>query len=417
MTDVWTRVYRVFDPLRPPVGELERFYADRPVSIADQIAEAIRMSHGDIKLVLTGQKGSGKTTELIRVVGALKDEFFPVWLDVESRLNILNVNHLEILIGATAMMYKTADEKGIVLDRGPLDRITETINKVTRKRGASLDLSTPKLLEMAVGALKLGLSWETVREINVEPEVSDILASISESIACLQERTGYLPLWIVDGLDKVEFEIAKRIFAESSLLAQPPCSVIYTVPFALFHSPQFHVATGFFSATASREVPNVLLFTRDEGASVKEGYDFFQELVNKRLEMGQAEGFIESQALKWLIHKSGGVVRELIYLVQEADQEARHRRIERIDATCAQRAIERYKRQKIKGLDSKWLSFLCRVYKEKPTLLPSEGISEDIRSELQAALYILYYEDGGQWYWTHPVLEDFLKEQCPKENP
>jgi len=215
MADIWTRVYRVFESLRPPpVEELERFYAERQVPIAHEIAEAIRMSQGDVKVVLTGQKGSGKTTELMWVAQKLKEEFFPVWLDVESRLNIFNVNHLEVLIGATATMFKTAEEKGITLDKTPLDRITETINKVTRKRGLSLELS----------------------------------------------------------------------------------------------------------------------------------------------------------------------------------------------------------REKIKGLDPERLRFLCRIYEEKPPVLPSEGIREEVRSELQAALYILYYEDGGQWYWTHPVLEDFLEEQCPKKS-
>jgi len=54
MPDIWTRVSRVFEPLRPAVAELERFYAERQAPIADQIAEAVRMSQDGIKLVLTG---------------------------------------------------------------------------------------------------------------------------------------------------------------------------------------------------------------------------------------------------------------------------------------------------------------------------------------------------------------------------
>jgi len=125
---------------------------------------------------------------------------------------------------------------------------------------------------------------------------------------------------------------------------------------------------------------------------------------------------VDEHPLRPLVQKSGGIVSEFIYLVQYADMEARRLRIDRIDLACALRAIERYKREKIKGLDSERLRFLCRIYAEKPSVLPSEGIREEVRSELQATLYILYYEDGGQWYWTHPVLEDFLKEQCPQKN-
>lgn len=168
MPDIWTRIYRIFEPLRPPPeGTLERFYVERQLPIADHIVEAIQMSQGDVKVVLTGQMGSGKTTELRWAAQKLEQEFLPVWLDVQSHLDIFNVNHLEILIAATATMYKTVEDKGITLNTAPLDRITETINKVTRKRNLILDLSTPKLLEMVGGSFKLGLNWETARDINV----------------------------------------------------------------------------------------------------------------------------------------------------------------------------------------------------------------------------------------------------------
>ncbi|MBI3988399.1 MAG: hypothetical protein HY347_02150 [candidate division NC10 bacterium] len=416
MIDIWTRVYRAFDPLMPlKEADLETLYAERNVSIASDISDSIRMSESAVKVVLTGQRGSGKTTELRRVTRELKDEFFPAWLDVESRLDLFNINHLEVLIGTTVTMYKTAEEKGITLDTASLDRITETIQKVTRKRNLSIDLSAPKLLEMAVGTFKLGLNWETAKDINVEPEVSDILAHISESVAQIQATTGYLPLWIVDGLDKVEFDMAKKIFAESSLLARPPCPIIYTVPFALSHSPQFEIVKTVFSGDVCRELPNVLLFTR-EGERVEDGFRFFEDLVAKRLQAAQAEGFIESQALRALIQKSGGVVRELIYLVRYGVQEAKRRKIERIDLVSALAAIDRFKKEKVRGLDSERLTLLCQIYRDRPQVLPSEGIREEVRSELQATLYILYYEDGGQWYWTHPVLEDFLEAQCPKKN-
>lgn len=120
--------------------------------------------------------------------------------------------------------------------------------------------------------------------------------------------------------------------------------------------------TGFFFATASREVPNVLLFTRD-GTPVEEDCQFFEGVVNKRLKIADAEGFIEPQALRALIQKSGGVIREFIYLVQYADMEARRLR------------IERYKREKIKGLDSERLRFLFYMEVNGTGPIPSSRTS------------------------------------------
>jgi len=73
--------------------------------------------------------------------------------------------------------------------------------------------------------------------------------------------------------------------------------------------------------------------------------------------------------------------------------------------------IERVRREKIRGLTKERLDILCQIYKESPSVLPSE-IREGLHFELLQNLYILYYENKEPWYFIHPVLESFIKTQC-----
>lgn len=409
-------LYRTFNPLKPLKGEdLECLYVPRETPIASNFSDTIRMSGGEIKAVITGQPGSGKSTELSKVARLLEKDFFVVQLDAETRLDIFNVNHLEVLIGAVATMYKATEDKSIHINQRPLEKITETLNNVTKKRGFSLGLETSKLLQMVGITFKFGLDWERVQEISIEPEISDILSCIDESINEVKEATGYLPLWIIDGLDKIEFDMAKRIFAESRLLVYPNCPIIYSSPFALFHSPNFQRVRNYFSSTASCEIPNIPLLERETGKSIKENYEFFYKIMDLRLKkVGvKRREFIEDKALELFIQSCGGVVREFIYLIQYAIQELQQRKMNKINSNIAEYVIERVRKEKIRGLTKERLDILCQIYKEKPSVLPSE-IKEGLHFELLQNLYILYYENREPWYFIHPILESFIKTQCPK---
>ena len=417
--NMWSRLWQAFDPLFKfrDIARIEYIYVPREVPIASSLAQQIETIGRDAKAVLTGQRGSGKSTELGKVFQILDEKYFVVWLDAETTMDLFNVNHLEILIGATAAMYKTAKDKGIELDEGPLNRIANSLNRVIQRRVKDIEFSAPKLIQMIGVSFRFGLSSETVKEIDVEPEVSEILGYIEEAIEEVNNKTGYLPLWIIDGLDRIdELNIAQRIFAESRLLAKPSCPIIYTIPFELFHSPHFQRVRFHFSVT--REIPNLTLFDRESGKfspnNFPKSYNFLKEIAHRRLSWANTPDLIDEQALELLIEGCGGVIREFIYLVQYALGEAQSQDKVRVDITDAERAIERTRREKIKGLREEAIKVLCRIYQEKPDILPSIDIKESLLSELIQNLYILYYEDGGQWYWIHPILKEFLNEKCKK---
>lgn len=48
-------------------------------------------------MLVTGHRGSGKSSELARLAEAMAPDFFVVWLDVEKNTDIFSVNHIEVL--------------------------------------------------------------------------------------------------------------------------------------------------------------------------------------------------------------------------------------------------------------------------------------------------------------------------------
>ncbi len=95
-------VYRVCNPDKPLPPDDERYVdltENRGVKqIAKTVTRRIRRSEAGarIKLLFTGHRGSGKTTELLRLQQELEDnQFFIIYMDVEELLDLGSLNYLD----------------------------------------------------------------------------------------------------------------------------------------------------------------------------------------------------------------------------------------------------------------------------------------------------------------------------------
>jgi len=105
--ELWTKTFRIFDPLKPLAGEeLRELYVGRKGAFAPWLADHIRLSETPFKVVVSGQLGNGKSTKLAKAEELLKEEYFTARLEVERLFDIHNVNHVEVLIGIGALLYK-----------------------------------------------------------------------------------------------------------------------------------------------------------------------------------------------------------------------------------------------------------------------------------------------------------------------
>ena len=157
--------------------------------------------------------------------------------------------------------------------------------------------------------------------------------------------------------------------------------------------------------TKSYLLPNVKLFDRTSDTQTdSEGYAILRKVVAKRMKsIGQTpDAVFEPEALNLLIFKSGGVMRDFIWLALDAMSAAKILGLDKVNTDAAQKAINDRASQLAFRLTETRVEELRKVRKNK---LPS-GSPES--RELLHGLFIVAYRNQTTWFDAHPLLWEEL---------
>ena len=88
----------LFDPRRSlENGELDTYYVSRPHAPLSEMETYLRFNDHPVKVLFSGHRGSGKSTELRRLAKDLDSEFFVVQIPVAQTLNFSDLNYTDIV--------------------------------------------------------------------------------------------------------------------------------------------------------------------------------------------------------------------------------------------------------------------------------------------------------------------------------
>jgi len=375
----------------------------------------------------TGHRGSGKSSLLFRLLEHFKDDYFVVYFDIEHNLDSRKTNQIDLLYLMGVTIFQVAEQEGVKPEPKNLEELAASIYTVTMNKadaekealniaelvkgvvcfGASMlgGKVAEKLAEVFLKPFTLssGVNEEVARKREIEPQVQHIINNVNLIIADVQTRANKPVLVVVDGLDKLQrSEQAKLIFLESRALTGPVCHIIYTVPMLIFNSLEFGQSE---EECKSYLLPNVKLYEKTSDQQTYErGYEAMRKVVSKRLQsLGlQSDDIFEPDVLDLLILKSGGVMRQLISLVQGACTAAELMELDKVNSDAAQKAIDNRASQLARRLTTAMIKELRDVRKEKR---PS-GTPES--SELLHGLLIVAYRNRTTWFDAHPLIWDEL---------
>ena len=339
--------------------EFERYYVpiyarpDGPAGpdLVAEIATAIDFTAGDSVQLLSGYRGAGKTTELLRLKRELDhDVYFPVYFDVEDYFNT------ELPLEAGTFL--------VALAAGFVDNLQE------------------------VDGLKQKL-YDRIRtffqRLNIDAEVS---ASISGGPASLDLRATLRDDESFRAQVKKALESNRKTFKEE------------------MHAFFNDLAN---SLPGNRDgdiwpVLNVKVRERS-GEDCREGIDLLRQVLAKRAPDGDVERLLGTEVER-VIRASGGLFRELFRMVSGLllKNGPLPVRPEDIDQ------VERQQRsQAVAGLTQEQWEILRQVKDTQQLIVPRELTSE--AWTLQALGYVLCYRNGTvDWYGVHPLLESLLDE-------
>ena len=372
----------------------------------DLIASEISLSVQATSQLLTGPRGSGKTTELNRLVSRLRDDGMSVvFVNVEQYLStereIGLIDFLAAVAVGVAEQTSTDDERP-----GVLDKLWALFKRLRPDIEATV--KTP-VLDVKLGArLKEDDSFIYRLREQIDPMVGPFVVEIHKF---LHERLpavdGYFPVLVVDSIEKIRgdrkvMESVRRLFAErTSALLLPFAHSVYTVP------PYLSALEGGVISQFNGGVRLVGMTRVDQatGEPAGKGADLMVEVINRR--QPNWEALLGDTDLRVLVGKSGGHLRILFLLLEQLIVlTASTGSVMPVPATLRADA-EAQVRRDYDNLTAEDAALLTRLHTEQHDFRVSEDEQERFARLLDAGT-ILTHLNGKLWYAVHPLARDAL---------
>ena len=401
-------------PYYQPLYELEG--CDDPVELLQRIIE---FSEGESIQFFSGFRGSGKSTELLRLKQCLEPEGYIVFysdvLDYINPAQPIDITDLLIVIaGAFSDAAEKFDDSITLKNESYWGRLwhylnTTAVNVDEMKLTAIKDVVEFKLALKDVPTFRQKLQ-ETMaaRLFEFEWQVRKFFEDYVKAIRA--SHPGKQIVFLVDQLEQIRGSLfnerdviasVERIFSlHMERLNLPYVHVIYTVPpWLKFVQPATQVVI----------LHSVRQWNRDAARSPHgPGDQCLLELVKKRF--GE-DGFLrffgsEDRALRF-VRLSGGNVRDLLRLIFESIRRAQSLPLTDEVMQTAEITV-RSSFLPIAANDALWLNGISETHDSGLPDTTSESVSRFTRF-LDTHL-VLYLRNGEEWYDVHPLIREEVSE-------
>jgi hypothetical protein len=414
LVDYWVDTDAARDPMRGVRQNLRDLLEDRD----------------DCKILFYGHSGSGKSTELNKLVAELGQRVFVVGFSVREEMSLMDVTSEDIILVLVERLAAAALDAGLVIDQDALTDVYRWFDKVsdeclesdarTGAIEAGVQARTPSLLDVVklFGGFKAEVRYEAsnkhTRAAYIRNKPGDLLAHANRLVNAV--RHGLRPdqrlLFIVEDLDKVDIATARKVFIEKpNILTGLTAGIVYTIPIFTFHSPDARILKTHFHQDVSLPMIKV---AGPQGQRA-EGFEVVREIVVRRL----GEHALEPEALDLLIEKTGGVLQHAFEVIVGATLLR--------DATVPL-GIEQI-RYSLQRRQSEFLTEITLPYEPVPGLehreqlydrlreclenqregKPSRPSGEAIDQVLLSSCALVEY-NGERWLGVHPLVQEILSQ-------
>ena len=383
--------------------------------------------------LFVGYKGCGKSTELNHLQMDISHQFLVLNYSVQKELDPVHLNYIELFIVTMEKLFAVAEEKRLPIRQELLDSIqhwmaSEEVEEIREKYNISVEgevgaegkIGIPYLKSFFAKFRATAKSSRQLKETlkrNIEPKLSDLIEhcnNLIREISFNLEDIGLKDMVIIiEDLDKIPLSRAEQLFFNyTNQLTQLQANVIFTFPIALYYHVRFNDIKNYFSDPY--ELPMIKIKNRN-GSENEVGMQVMRDIVAARMDSGNL--FENDHLLDRLIYKSGGCIRDLFLMIQEAAESALDVEREAIANDDVQLAIQRLKNEYDNNIADNVIDGVKftadRYYEVLVKLYESETKKVDNTLEvmhLRQNLCILGYNGEG-WTDVHPVVIDILRER------
>lgn len=397
-----------FNPMQSLDSAHEVWYVERPDSPQEEVKQYLLYNPTDAKVLFSGHRGSGKTSTLARLAAdaEIKQKFFVVKFSIKDELNVSDLTYTDLLLSIGHRLYESANKKWLGNKlKDDLDKWSAEMTKVVTtsdqaEAGVKADIGA--WFFKASGLLKTGFEEKKELRQKIEPRVPqliDIINRIIQGIETHPDAGQREVLLIIEDLDKPTVDIALDLFStKGSILAEPQCKIIFTVPTAVLYSGQYNVVQQNFSLLFS--LPNFKV-KEPSGHRNEDSWQRMRQIAEVRMD----QALIESAALDVAVEMSGGVVRELVRLIQFAATRALVSGANCIKLAHMEQAVDKLRAEHSHSLTrQEYIDILREVHRTKKLIYKDERPL----LELLHILFILEYPNGPGWYGVNPIVHRLI---------
>lgn len=294
--------------------------------------------HNKVVLFLAGMRGSGKTTELTKIVGKLHNPqgFFCVTCNLDDGLDINDIEYMDILIFQLERLFEDLQAYKVKVNQDVLVSLqnwfaarVKEVNKSIKKEGGfemEIKAETPSLLSFLGIAAKLKAnlqgSKETAEKIRTafRNNFSDFAKKFNEFVEHVNmvlrgKGLARELLFVIDGLEKIATRDIRRkiVLDETNRIRQIKVNTIFTLPIEL--TPARRNLESFSTVVS---FPFVKI-REQNGKWVEKAIQRFEEFVYRRID---ASLFDSPETVRKAIIYGGGSPRELLRILEYANMYA-----------------------------------------------------------------------------------------------
>jgi len=403
------QVIEYFDPMLSLDTRHAEWYVERPDSPHLEMKALLLNTTADSKILFSGHQGSGKTSTLNKLAADpdVQRKFFIVQFSIKDELNIADLSYTDLLVAMGARLYEEAikDRRLSAKLKDDLDKWSAEVSHVwakTDQAEAKVEAGIGAFFLRATGLLRTGFEDKREFRQKFEPRIPQLIDIINRIIAAVEtdpEAEDRRVLLIIDDLDKPTVDVALDLFVtKGPILAQPHCNIIFTVPTSLVYSGQYNVVKRSFGEPFI--LPNFKVRERN-GKRNEEVWACMREIVERRLD----KELIATTALDNAVDMSGGVVRELVRIIQSAASRAVATNRNSIQPDQVEHAVNKLMMEYSFSLTrQEYIDILKQVHETK--LLRYKD--EKPLLELLHNLFILQYPNMPGWYGVNPIVHKLI---------
>jgi hypothetical protein len=231
MADVLDALWEQFDPTRPLAADQGDLYEDwqnelGPSDTKSKLTKAIARSRGaSTYRLLTGHRGVGKTTELLRVADRLRSghaprKLFVSYVESEKWLDLNDVDAPDVIFHMVRQLVTDLRDQGFAFG---WEKFTGFFREFQEVLNADVELNSVKI----PGPIEFGMAFKDIAGVRARmrkllegqlPTIYDLINRevLGRAKQSLRENGGYEDVAIiVDELDRITRpEVQKQIFLE-----------------------------------------------------------------------------------------------------------------------------------------------------------------------------------------------------------